>query len=137
MSTNFDTWLRELQQAQKGGIDLPAATRGLRWQEPIELEGNWTGATLAGVVRTAPDAAGDPLATFAITGPVVTPNGAGWLSTWTAVLVAGTVANSTGVLPADADFDGVERFPCSFLLTPLGGNQALLIGAALPVLGKV
>jgi hypothetical protein len=131
--TTFDEWLRQLALARKGPLRLPAATRGLAWSEPIRLSGDWTGATLAGAIRIGPDATGAALATFAMTGPVV----AGGHSTWTPSLAAGTGANSTGILPGDDDADGVVELPFSFLITPAGGAQQLLVGGVFPLLGKV
>lgn len=133
MSTTFDDWLRHLGVARKGPLRLPAATRGLAWSEPIRLSGDWTGATLAGAIRMAPDASGAALASFTITGPVV----AGGYSTFTASLAAGTGANSTGILPGDDDLDGAVELPFSFLITPSGGAQQLLVGGVFPLLGKV
>ncbi len=133
MATTFDEWLRQLGLAKKGPVRLPAATRGLAWSEPIRLSGDWTGATMAGAIRAAPDASGSALASFTVTGPVV----AGGYSTFTLALASGSGANSTGVLPADDDLDGVVELPFSLLLTPSAGAQGLLCGGVFPLLGKV
>lgn len=130
--TTFDPWLRELTRAGKGPLPLKAATRGLKWERPVELEGDFTGATLTAKLRLYPDAAA-VLATCAVTGPVV----AAGLSTWTISLAAGSGSNSTGALPADGDLDGVEYFAFAIHLTPSGGNEDLLLGGALPVIGRV
>jgi hypothetical protein len=130
--TTFDTWLRELARAGKGPLPLKGATRGLKWERPVELEGDWTGATLTAKVRQYPDAAA-VLATCTVSGPVV----AAGVSTWMVSLAAGSGANSTGVLPADADLDGVEYFAFAIHLAPSGGDEDLLLGGALPVIGRV
>ena len=132
--SEFDGWLRELSAAGKGGVNarLPDATRGLAWSCPVELPGDWTGAALEGTISASPDA-GSALATFTITGPVV----AGGTSTFTLALTSGTGANSTGVLPADGDGDGVAEFPYMLRLTPSGGAKDTLFGGIFPLIGKV
>lgn len=137
--SSFDDWLRALAAAGKGGAsvsdtEMPAATRGLAWSIPIVLPGDWTGAAIVGAIRSTPDAS-TALVDFAMTGPTYDA-GAG-TTTWTAALAAGTGANSTGVLPADTDGDGVTELPISFLFTPSGGAQELLFGAKFTVFGKV
>jgi hypothetical protein len=133
MAGRWDTWLRELASAMKGGIRLPAASRGRLYELAINLPGDFTGATMRAEVHSAPDAA-PVLATFAVTGPVV----AAGVSTFTFTLAAGTGANSTGVLPGDDDIDGVEEFPVDFLLNPAGADpEELLFGAVLPLTGRV
>lgn len=129
----FDTWLRQLTAAGKGGFALPAATRGRKWAFALRLEYNFTGATIRGQVRAAPDAAGAPLVTLVVSGPVY----AAPYTTFTISLAAGSGANSTGILPADSDFDGLVELPLDVLLTPAGGDEELLFGALLPVLGRV
>lgn len=139
MSTTFDDWLKQLAAAGKGGTslsttDLPPATRGLAWSLPILLQGDWTGATIAAAIRAAPDAA-SALATVTVSSASYSSSTG--FTTWTASLASGTGANSTGVLPADTDGNGVETFPISFLITPSGGAQSLFFGGAFTLLGKV
>lgn len=130
--TDFDDWLRGLAAAQKGPVDLPAATRGMAWSVPVELDGDWTGSTLAGDIRMAPDAAMAE-ATYSITGPVV----ADGVSTFTVTLASGTGADSTGSIPADTDRDGVVKLPTAFRVTPSGGTEELLFGGTFTLLGYV
>lgn len=123
--TAFDDWLRRLAAAQLRVDGIPPAFRGLKWEEPVEIEGDWTGAALEGSVSIAPN--GLPVATFTITGPVV----ADGFSTWTASLASGTGANSTGKLwtdTGDADGDAVIELAAMFRLTPSGGAKAVLMG---------
>jgi hypothetical protein len=133
--TPFDPWLRALAAAGQGGdaLYLPPATRGLAWSEPIEIEGNWTGATIAGTISLVPDAA-SPLATFAIS--ALAYDATADVTLWVASLAAGAGANATGSLPGDPDGDGVVELPCSFRLTPAGGQAETLFGAVFTVLGK-
>lgn len=130
--TTFDDWLRALKSAGKGPVDLPAAMRGLRWQEILSLPGDLTGAVLEGAVRIEPDAA-DTLAEFIIAGPDVS-NGT---STWVVSLNAGDGPDSTGILPVDGDADGVVQLPFAIKLTPSGGNRELLFGGTFTLLGDV
>ena len=139
MTTTFDAWLQIHAAARKGGsalslIDVPPATRGLRWQMTVSLAGNWTTGTLSGSVSASPDAA-SPLVTFGVTSPSY--DGGTGKTTWTISLSAGTGANSTGILPSDTDGDGQEAFPMAVYLTPSGGSQELVFAAALYVSGKV
>jgi len=138
MKTSFDPWLAALAEAQKGGraVDPPiaAVVRGLPWNEDIELDGDWTGAVLTGAVRTAPDATGT-LADITIGSP--TYDAEADVTIWPASLEGGSGADQTGSLPEDTDHDGVEYFPVAFHLTPAGGDEELLFGAALTVLGVV
>ncbi len=133
MTTSFDEWLRQLAAGGKGGFVLSPATRGRVYNFAFRAAADFTGATMRAQVRAAPDAAGSPLATFAVTGPVVS----GGFSTFTLTLAAGSGANSTGALPADGSGDGVIHLPVDVLLTPQGGAEELLFGAALPVLGRI
>lgn len=134
MATQFDVWLREQARTEKGGVVLAAASRGRKYTLPINLPASYQGATLAGRVRAAPDATGDPLATFAVSSPVV----AAGVATFTCTLAEGSGADSTGALPADGDLDGVEYFPVEFELTPDGEDEAeLLFAGLLPVSGSI
>lgn len=136
MTTQFDTWLQTLAAGGKGGsaISLKLATRGLKWEEDIELAGNWSTATLEGSISAAPDAP-SPLATVSVASPVY--DATDDVTTWVVSLAAGTGSNSTGVLPSDTDGDGIEYLPVAFYLTPSGGSKELLFGAAYPLTGKV
>lgn len=138
MATAFDGWLRQLSAAGKGGsalslTDIPPATRGLAWSMPVRFAGDWSAGTIAGTIRAAPDAA-TALATISFTAGSY-DSGTGF-TTWTASLASGTSADSTGVLPADTDGDGIEVFPMAIYLTPSGGSQELLFGGIFTLLGK-
>lgn len=136
MSTTFDTWLQTLAAGGKGGsaISLKLATRGLAWEDIIELSGDWSDATLEGSISAAPDAA-SALATVTIGSPSYDSEAE--VTVWDVSLASGTGSNSTGVLPSDTDGDGVEYLPIAFYLTPSGGSKELLFGAAFPLTGKV
>lgn len=136
MSTTFDTWLQTLAAGGKGGsaISLKLATRGLAWEDSIELSGDWSDATLEGSISAAPDAA-SALAAVTIGSPSYDSEAE--VTVWEVSLSSGTGSNSTGVLPSDTDGDGVEYLPIAFYLTPSGGSKELLFGAAFPLTGKV
>lgn len=136
MAGQFDAWERALRAAGLWADFSPApATRGLKWSEPVEVEGNWLGASIEGTIRATPDAP-SALATFSFSSlSIVTIDGETW-TRWTASLASGTGSNSTGILPADGDSDGVEQFPCMFRLTPSGGDKETLLGGYLTVMGK-
>lgn len=134
MAGQYDDWLREL--AAGGKTELPGkialATRGMYWSDIVEIEGEWTGSTLEGTVRSSPDAP-TALVTFAVEGPTI----ADGYTVFVISLAAGTGANSTGILPADSDENGEESFPFMLRFTPLGGEEELLVGGLLPVVGFV
>lgn len=136
MATTFNAWLAACAAAGKGGPRLIfTAVRGQQYQAVLDLSGDWTGATLTAYVRQQPDAAGDPLVDFAVTGPVVVDvDGAPW-SAFTVTLASGAGADSTGALPADNDGDGVAEFPLFINLAESGGSAELLAGGIMRVLG--
>lgn len=129
--TTFEDWLRRLAVAELLVENVPPAFRAIKWEQPVEIEGNYTGAALEGSVSLAPNST--PLAVFSFTGPVV----AGGFSTWTASLAAGTGANSTGKLWTDAgdgDGNGLIELAMMLRLTPSGGSQDVLLGGVFTVM---
>jgi hypothetical protein len=138
MNTAFDNWLQLLTAAGKGGTsladnDIPQAVRGDPWKMSILCPGDFSTATMAGVIRAAPDST--VLATCSISAGTY-DSGTGY-TTWTASLASGSGANSTGSLPGDVDGDGYEAFPIAFTLTPSGGTAELFFGGAFILKGKV
>jgi hypothetical protein len=133
MTLPYDNWLAQLKAGGKGGFELPPATRGRKYAFAFQAQHDFTGATIRAEIRAAPDAGGAALATMAVTGPVV----AAGVSTFTISLAAGSGANSTGALPADGDGDGIVWLWLDVLLTPSGGDEELLFGSVLPLLGRI
>lgn len=129
MAGQWDAWLRENARSGKGGIRLDAASRGRVLKIIFNLPGDWTGAALRGEIRIAPDAVGDPIAAFAVTGPEIVAG----VSTFTCRLEPADFAD----IPADGDLDGVAEFPVDFLLEPAGGDEETLLAAVLPVTGRI
>lgn len=139
MATEFDDWLRQLAAAGKGGSalsakDIPAAIRGNAWSLILVLPGDFSAATISGTLRASPDAS-TALATLSFT--ALTYDAGTNKTTTTGSLAAGTGANSTGILPADADGNGVLELPLAIYLTPSGGTNELLLGGKFTLLGKV
>jgi hypothetical protein len=139
MKTDFDEWLAILAAGKKGGPDLcpgiiPAAVRGDPWTCPLELPGDFSGATITGAVRSTPDAA-SVLANMTVSSG--TYSSAANTTLFTATLASGTGSNSTGSLPADTDGNGIVALPAAFTITPSGGSAELLMGFAFIVQGKV
>lgn len=132
MTTQYTAWLAALAAARKGPVTLPTATRKLAYSQVITLNGDFSTAAITGQIRSAPDS-DTILAAFT----VGTLSFAGGLTSFTISLAAGTGANSTGVLPADSDMDGVEYFPFDILMTPSGGAAERLFGGLLPVSGHI
>ncbi|WP_260928226.1 hypothetical protein [Novosphingobium sp. 9] len=129
MATQFDDWLRWLAAAQKGPVSITDMSRGRAFSMPFILAGDWTGSTLRGQIRLYPDAAGDPLATFTVTGPVV----ADGYSTFTCSLSAAV----TAAFPQDVELAGVVQFAVDFLFKPSGGVEDLLCGGTINLLGSI
>lgn len=127
--TQWMDWLRQLATAGKGPVPISDVVRGQAWQWGVNLDADFTGASLAGYVRAAPDASGDPLATFTVSGPVV----ANGMTRFTVSLSAA----ATAALPADGDGDGVEAWPYMLFLTPSGGTAELLIGGLMTLIGRI
>lgn len=122
--TTFEEWLRKLGSSALLVDPIPPAFRGLKWQQPIEIEGDYTGATLEGSVSLEPGSA--VLATFSMSGPTV----AAGVSTWTASLSE----VQTSALTADSDRDFIVQLAAMFRLTPSGGNEAVLMAGTLFVM---
>lgn len=123
MNTPFTEWLNLLAQAGKGPVTLPVAVRGQAYSQPISVPGDYTGGTLIGSVRAAPDS-DTALAVFTIGTPAFSDG----RTLWTVTLSTA----QTGALPVDGDGDGVERFPYDFLL-----NGERLFGGLLPLSGHI
>ena len=122
--TTFDDWLRRLAAAELLIAPIPPAFRGLKWEQPVEIEGDYTGAALEGSLAGNPGAT--PLVDFTITGPVV----ADGVSSWTASLSEA----ETAALTADNDGDAIVELAAMFRLTPSGGTKAVLMGDTFTVL---
>jgi hypothetical protein len=128
VTPTFIEWLRKLAEAQLLVDPIPPAFRGLKWEQPVEIDGDWTGAALEGSVSLEPGAT--PLDTFTITGPVVTGTGDDAVSTWTASLSGAEVT----ALTADSDGDHIVQLAAMFRLTPSGGDEAVLMGGTFTVM---
>jgi hypothetical protein len=126
-SDDFKVWLDGLRRAGQLIEYILPAYRELKWEEVIQLGGDWTGAAMEGSVRALPGA-GSPLVEFSFSGPVVATVEGETTSTWLVWLAAGSGANSTGVLPLGAAGNGVTEFPYMFRITPSGGDEAVLRG---------
>lgn len=122
--TTFDDWLRRLAAAQLLVDPIPPAFRGLKWEQPVEIEGDYTGATLEGSVSLQPGAS--PLVSFTMSGPTV----ADGYSTW----VASLSGAQTAALTSDPDGDHIVRLAAMFRLTPSGAEEQVLMGGAFTVM---
>lgn len=122
--TPFEDWLRRLAAAQLLIEGIPPAFRGLKWEQPVEIEGDYNGAALEGSVSLTPGAT--PLVSFTMSGPVVVAG----VSTWIASL--STV--QTAALTGDGDGDAIVELAAMFRLTPSGGTEAVLMGGVFTVM---
>ena len=130
MGTTFNEWLNQLGRAGKGPLSLPPAIRGEAWSCPVELEGDWTGSSLTGAVRIAPDAP-SVVVNFTISGPVFDNDVTSFI-----LSLDGNQTDSP-VIPSDVDADGVTQLPFLLRLTPSGGIEEPLLGGSFTVLGNV
>ena len=128
---NNDEWLRQLAAANKRGAKLRTG-RHEPFTRVISLPGDFTGAVLVGQVRLYPDAPGDPLASFTVTGPVV----AGGRSKFTISLTEAQMENPA-IIPAAPAGDGEVTLVYDLLLTPLGQPRGLLMGEEFVCVGGV
>jgi len=125
MATQYADWLLSLGKLR---ADLPPCVRGLAVSHTLTYPGNVTTATLAGSVKSAPDATSE-LAVFTIGTPVF----ADGVTTW-AFSLSGA---QTLALPADVDGNGTEAFVYDLLLTLSGGGAQRIAGGLFPVSGFV
>ena len=123
---NNDEWLRQLAAANKLGEKWRPG-RHEPWTQVIDLPGNFTGATLAGHVRLYPDAPGDPLVAFTVTGPVVALG----RSKFTLALTEAQLE----ALPSAPAGDGSVALVYDLLLTPSGQPKERLFGEEFIVVG--
>lgn len=126
--TTFDEWLKELAIAQKGPVTLHV-DRGLPFNYLFALQADYTGSSLIGSIRLAPDAPDPALVSFTVTGPTVSDG----ITTFGLSLTK----TQTGALPADDDADGVTRLAYDLLFTPSGGTQQRLFGGVVAIKGKI
>ena len=133
MSGEHEAWLAELKREGRllGPGAVPFAMRGYEWRAEIALAGDFTGHTLIGRVKISPGAASN-LAVMDMFGPVLN----GTETVWRASLPA-SGTNSTNSFPADADLDGVARFPFLLVLIPPADNGQPLAGGLLTVLEAI
>jgi hypothetical protein len=94
----------------------------------LAYPGDVTTATLAGSVKSSPDATAE-LAVFTIGSPVF----ANGVTTWSISLSG----SQTAALPADVDGNGVESFVYDLLLTLPGGTAQRIAGGLFLVSGFV
>lgn len=133
MNTQYTAWLRSLAAAQKGPVALPTAVRQLPYRAVLAINADFSGATIVAQVKSSP---GSPtsLADFTVS----VSSFSGGVTIVSLSLAAGTGADSTGSLPADADMDGIEYFPFDILVTPDGIDEPeRLCGGLLPVSGFI
>ena len=123
MATTFDPWLQACLSAGQGGPDfLWPHTRGTPFNCTLQLEGDWTGATMAGQLRVAPDAAGDPVASF-----TVSPANVVTIDDETFTEFAFSLSSGT-TYPADNNGDALVQLSLTVWLTPSGDTEGFFAG---------
>lgn len=127
MDTTFDPWLKELEAAKKGPVEL-RIDRGLPFRYVMALQLDLTGAVFTAALRTEPDAGVAPLVSFTVTSGV-----AAGVTTVTLALTK----EQTAALPADGDGDALVALAFDLLVVPAGGTQSRLLGGTAIVSGKV
>ena len=128
---NNEEWLRQLAAANKRGAKIRTG-RHESFARVVSLPGDFTAAVLVGQVRLYPDAPGDPLASFTVTGPVV----AAGRSKFTLSLTEAQIENPA-IIPAAPAGDGEVTLVYDLLLTPSGSPRGLLMGEEFTVIGGV
>ena len=132
MATQFPEWIAQLG---RDGLLFtpPAIRRGVRRTFSILLAehpylGDWTDGVFECQIRSAPDAAGDPLAAFTVT--VGTPSDS------ITQVQFDLEPEDQADLPPD-DGEGVIRLPIDVVYTPTGESGELVGGGMIAVLGAV
>lgn len=128
----FETWLRELRAAGKGGVRLKPIDRGLPYSLSLEVSADWSADSFDAALRLYPDAAGSPLVAFTIVVGAYTAGATVITLSLTQVQTA-----NTAIIPPDTAFDGAIDLAFDLLRTPAGGAQTRILGGVIPVLGKV
>jgi len=131
MTSQLQEWLLQLQNDGLGGpkAEMPAIPRGKDHTVTLELAGDFSAAAFVMNVRLAPDAPGDPLATFNCS-PGAFANGV------TPVTLQLLAADQTNI-PADADSTFVLDLVYEIDCTPAGGVRYTLAAGIQPVRGAV
>lgn len=130
--SQFASWLAQLARDGRFGLELPGISRGRQWAATLSLAehptlGDYTSGVFAMVARAAPDAAGDPLATFTCT--TGTP-----ASNITPVSL-GLAASAQGDIPPGGD-DGLVELYWEITYT-LGGVAYPIAGGNIFVAGAI
>jgi hypothetical protein len=133
MTTEFEPWLADLRRAGRlipeGSVHI---VRGLQFTWPLAMSGVWTEYELKADLRLYPDAPGDSLAEFEMTG--ATFDEVSGLTSWVTWLHPG----KTFGLPGDEAGDGVVTVAIEVLIKPTDGNLwARLMAGTATVSGRV
>lgn len=133
MASQWDTWLRELRAAGKGGERYSQLTidRGLAYSKTLAFGMDLSADTFTASLKASPDG---PALSPAIDFTVTVGSYSGGQTLVTLALSAAT----TATIPADADADGIEEFPFDLLRRVGGaGDKKRFIAGLIPVAGKV
>lgn len=132
MKAPFEPWLRQLAAS---GRRIPDGTitidRGMPFNWPFTITGDWTGATVKASLRQEPDAAGAVVIDL-----TASNDGYDAGSNKTGFTLSLTKAQTGGLL-ADDDGDALVTLALDVLFTPSGGVQERLMGGAVVLAGKV
>ena len=122
METQHGDWLRQLAADSKGGVPLPAITRGEAYEKSFTLPLDVSGDSFTGALALAPD--GDDEAVL-----TVTPG------SWDGEVTPVTITLSQAIvdtLPADQDADGLAE-----LVYSIQRNGKRLFAGNVWISGKV
>lgn len=120
-------WLRFLNETGTGPLAL-YAVRGDGFSQTVTIDADLTGATIAGSIRSAPDAS-PALADFTVSALTV----ADGVTTFTISLTI----EQTSTLPEDTAGRGVIELPWALRITMPGFEEALLVGGPFQLAGRV
>ena len=131
--SQWDEWLAVLDSEGKLApkSSIPFAMRGYGWGMQIALVGDFSGYTLVGRVKIAPDAPTD-LAVMTAFGPVPFEGTTLW-----ELSLPGSGQNSTANLPVNTNGDAVDKFLFLLVLVPPGGEPYPLLGGELTLMGAL
>lgn len=133
MQTRWSAFLAAEKAAGRGGIVWPEPiVRGLPFFLRLPIPGDVTGDDFKASLRLSPDADGAVVAEMSVNiGPF------GGAETLVVLGLTPTQTALGGVLPGDADGDGLAEVLCDVLYHPAGGDWLRCMAVSIPISGRI
>ena len=124
METQHGNWLRQLAADRKGGVPLPAITRGEAYKLTMDFPIDLSGSTFTGSIAIAPDAPSS-IGAFTVTK-------GSWDGVKFPVSFTLTQAQVNNDLPSDENADGLAEVVFS-----IAQDGERIFAGVIPISGKV